>query len=111
MSESPVQLLVIRCYHMLLSLYLLNLLPDPSTRQQHCDDTITNSADHQKAREDAEERKLLAADRLAQRYKQLEEEKSAKRIVYVDKMTVPAKGKAARGRSGGMIFARGGRGR
>lgn len=67
-------------------------------------------ADSQKAREDAEARKLHAADRLAQRYKQLEDEKSAKRIVFIDKMTVPAKGRAARGRSGGMIVASGGRG-
>lgn len=62
----------------------------------------------QKALEDAANRKATAADRMQQRYKELEDAKHARKIVVVDKLTVPTKGKAARGRQGGMVFARAG---
>ena len=45
---------------------------------------------------------------MQQRYKELEEAKQSRKIVVVDKLTVPTKGKAARGRQGGMVFARAG---
>ncbi|KAK8861664.1 hypothetical protein IAR55_002487 [Kwoniella newhampshirensis] len=57
---------------------------------------------YRKAKEDAVERQLHAADRVAARYKQLEEEKAAKRIVYMDKIMPdkkPAKGGSGWGRS------------
>ena len=62
----------------------------------------------QKALEDAANRKATAADRMQQRYRELEEAKHARKIVVVDKLTVPTKGKAAKGRHGGMVFARAG---
>lgn len=62
----------------------------------------------QKALEDAATRKATAADRMRERYKELEEAKQSRKIVVVDKLTVPTKGKAARGRQGGMVFARAG---
>lgn len=62
----------------------------------------------QKALEDAQTRKVQAADRMQQRYKELEEAKQARRVVLVDKVTMPTKGKAARGRQGGMVTVRAG---
>ncbi|WVQ78858.1 hypothetical protein IAT38_000949 [Cryptococcus sp. DSM 104549] len=41
---------------------------------------------YRKAKEDAAERQLQAADRVAARYKQLEDEKKSKRIVVMDKV-------------------------
>ena len=45
----------------------------------------------QKAKEDAEDRQTHAADRVAERYRQLDEEKAAKRIVFVDKVATSGK--------------------
>jgi len=53
----------------------------------------------QKAEEDAKQRQSHAADRVAERYRQLDEEKASKRIVFVDKV-VGVKGKRRGG--GGM---------
>nr|XP_031858448.1 uncharacterized protein CI109_006093 [Kwoniella shandongensis]KAA5525520.1 hypothetical protein CI109_006093 [Kwoniella shandongensis] len=54
---------------------------------------------YRKAKEDAIERQHHAADRVAARYKQLEEEKAAKRIVVMDKI-MPDKKPTSRGGSG-----------
>lgn len=45
---------------------------------------------------------------MQQRYKELEEQKQARKTIFVDKLTVPTKGKAARGRNGGMTIVRAG---
>lgn len=70
--------------------------------------SVRDADDVQKALEDAQNRKVHAADRMQQRYKELEEAKQARRVVLVDKITMPAKGKAARGRQGGMLTVRAG---
>lgn len=61
----------------------------------------------QKAEEDAKQRQSHAADRLAERYRQLDEEKASKRIVFVDKV-VGVKGKR---RGGGGMKGTGGMGK
>jgi hypothetical protein len=62
----------------------------------------------QKALEDQVQRKTNAVDKLAQRYKELEDQKQARKVVFVDKMTAPVRGKAARGRQGGMMVVKAG---
>lgn len=47
-------------------------------------------------------------DKLQQRYKELEDQKQARKVVFVDKMTAPVRGKAARGRQGGMMVVKAG---
>jgi len=54
------------------------------------------------------QRKTNAVDKLAQRYKELEDQKQARKVVFVDKMTAPVRGKAARGRQGGMMVVKAG---
>jgi hypothetical protein len=71
----------------------------------------TAGSDFQKALEDQEQRKTNAVDKLAQRYKELEDQKQARKVVFVDKMTAPTRGKAARGRQGGMVIVKAGQAR
>jgi hypothetical protein len=65
----------------------------------------------QKALEDQVQRKTNAVDKLAQRYKELEDQQQARKVVFVDKMTAPVRGKAARGRQGGMVVVKAGQAR
>ncbi|ADV25171.1 elongin-A [Cryptococcus gattii E566] len=58
---------------------------------------------YKKAKEDAAERQLQAADRVAARYKQLEEEKKSKSIIVLDRVIPDKKRTRGRGRSGSSI--------
>nr|ODN90320.1 elongin-A [Cryptococcus depauperatus CBS 7855] len=54
---------------------------------------------YKRAREDAAERQLQAADRVAARYKQLEDEKKSKSIVFLDKAIPDKRPRGTRGKS------------
>ncbi|EAL17845.1 hypothetical protein CNBL1070 [Cryptococcus deneoformans B-3501A] len=58
---------------------------------------------YKKAKEDAAERQLQAADRVAARYKQLEEEKKSKSIVVLDRVVPDKRRSRGRGRGGSSI--------
>ncbi|KAE8540659.1 hypothetical protein D1P53_003023 [Cryptococcus gattii VGV] len=58
---------------------------------------------YKKAKEDAAERQLQAADRVAARYKQLEEEKKLKSIIVLDRVMPDKKRTRGRGRGGSGI--------
>ncbi|WVO24296.1 uncharacterized protein IAS62_005660 [Cryptococcus decagattii] len=58
---------------------------------------------YKKAKEDAAERQLQAADRVAARYKQLEEEKKSKSIIVLDRVMPDKKRTRGRGRGGSSI--------
>ncbi|WVQ77403.1 hypothetical protein IAR50_007088 [Cryptococcus sp. DSM 104548] len=58
---------------------------------------------YKRAKEDALERQSQAADRVAARYKQLEEEKKSRSIVVLDKVLPGKKPTRSRGRGGGSV--------
>ncbi|KIR31990.1 elongin-A [Cryptococcus deuterogattii 2001/935-1] len=90
-------------------LYEIFLLQDYRLFHERCRErqgqhrTIGWRKMYKKAKEDAAERQLQAADRVAARYKQLEEEKKSKSIIVLDRVMPDKKRTRGRGRGGSSI--------